>query len=295
MTASHVAYSDESNWNRGRYRSIGLLSLPDSARFPLTEAMVQLLDQCGVSSEFKWSKVSDAKYRFTAIKMLDLVLQNLDALRVDVLTWDTHDERHDVEGRDDPANLERMYYHLLLNVLRERWPDKTSWAVYPDELFDVDWETLHDCLSWKRSDWLIDPNVFEPHRGGVSIREYFDIEVLQPVDSEEEPIVQIADLFAGLGCYSREHYTEYMKWNRSVGGQNMLFSGPECDLSKSQKNRFKVMRELKSERKARSLPVGFTSSNGLRTCDPAHPLNFWFYRPQHAKDKAPLRSENDIL
>lgn len=60
MSATHIAYSDESNWNRGRYRSIGLVTAPDSEARRLSDAMVDLLDECGVSSEFKWNKVSDA-------------------------------------------------------------------------------------------------------------------------------------------------------------------------------------------------------------------------------------------
>lgn len=293
MNASHVAYSDESNWNHGRYRSIGLVTVPGPEARTLSDAMVDLLDECGVSSEFKWNKVKGAKYRETALEMVDLVFENLDLLRVDVLTLDTHDERHDVEGRDDRANLERMYYHLVLNVLRERWPDAATWHLYPDEKFDVDWETLHDCLSWKRSDWLIEPNVFEPHQGGISIREYFDVEGLRPVDSKEEPLVQMADLFAGMGCYSREHSDLYLTWKRGLDGQKTLFSNPHIDLSKSQAERFTVMKTLKAKCKKQSLPVGFSRTGGLQTYDPAHSLNFWFYRPQHEHDKAPLRSERE--
>ena len=35
------------------------------------------------------------------------------ALGEDVLTWDTEDSRHKIKGRDDIANLQRMYYRPL--------------------------------------------------------------------------------------------------------------------------------------------------------------------------------------
>ena len=114
--SSHVAYSDESNWNHGQYRSIALITLPIDEGQRLAREVSHVLADSGVSSEFKWTKVRNRRYRKVADRMIDLIFENLTCTRVDVLTWDTQDDRHDVPGRDDLANLERMYYHLVLNV-----------------------------------------------------------------------------------------------------------------------------------------------------------------------------------
>ena len=45
------------------------------------------------------------------------------SIRIDSLMWDIDDSRHKISGRDDTANLCRMYHHLLRNVFLERWPN----------------------------------------------------------------------------------------------------------------------------------------------------------------------------
>ena len=146
-SATHVCFSDESNWNHGRYRSLGMVSLRvDDLDFLETE-LASLLRNSNVR-EFKWTKLQGAKYQFAAEKMCDFAIKyaSLTRLRVDVLMWDTEDSRHKVMGRDDTRNLNIMYYHLFRNVFRMRWPDDSVWKLYPDEHTSLDWKTLQECL-----------------------------------------------------------------------------------------------------------------------------------------------------
>lgn len=57
--------------------------------------------------------------------------------------WDITDSRHDIQGRDDIANLGRMYHHLFVDILRNRWPDDARWMVHPDENSALDWYETH--------------------------------------------------------------------------------------------------------------------------------------------------------
>jgi hypothetical protein len=54
---SHVAYSDESHHNVGRFRSLGVISLRADLAAILRESDAH---------EFKWQKLKNAKYRFAA-------------------------------------------------------------------------------------------------------------------------------------------------------------------------------------------------------------------------------------
>jgi hypothetical protein len=57
-------------------------------------------------AEFKWQKLTSAKYRFAALKLIDTIFEAVgQGLRTDVLVWDTRDRRHAVPGRDDDGQL----------------------------------------------------------------------------------------------------------------------------------------------------------------------------------------------
>ena len=54
----------------------------------------------------------------------------------------THDSRHTVQGRDDLANYERMFYHLLNNSMKKR-PKSATWHIRPDQRSGIDWKRLY--------------------------------------------------------------------------------------------------------------------------------------------------------
>ena len=145
---THVAYADETQHNIGRFRGIGLISLRYVDESSIDADVQNLLRDMGIS-EFKWSKLNSRNDRDAACKMLDYAIKKActGVLRADVLTWDIQDRRHMVRGRDDIANLQRMYYHLFKNVLRVRWPDGSIWQLYPDEQTSIKWHEIQDFLN----------------------------------------------------------------------------------------------------------------------------------------------------
>ena len=102
-----------------------------------------MLGCCGIS-EFKWQNLSSARERFAALKLFDVVYEEVlkRQLRVDALIWDTEDSRHRVKMRDDRANLGRMYHHLLVSILTRRWPNGLVWDLHPDENSALNWREI---------------------------------------------------------------------------------------------------------------------------------------------------------
>lgn len=289
---SHVAYADESRYNVGRFRSVAAVSLPRTEEGPVTAEFTDLLQSSDVE-ELSWKKLTSAKYRFAAIKLLEPALRLAAAgrLRADVLMWDTHDTRHAVPGRDDIENLARMYHHLFVVLMRERWPDDAVWLLRPDEQSALDWEQVRTFLQMKE----ITPG--KARRLGVGALIFsgytrrYRVEDIGPVDSAEQVLVQLADLLAGLVIFSRETYDLYASWEPFAQGQHSLFE-PDAEppkTSASERERFRLLQEFNQLCKGKKLGVSLQTYRGLRTLDPRRPVNFWWYEPQGDYDTAPVR------
>lgn len=289
---THIGFADESNWNKGRFRSLGLVTTSLENLKTLNDELRKLLEESQVT-ELKWKNLAGAKERFAAIKLVTFAVEQACAgnLRIDVLIWDIEDSRHKVVGRDDTANLARMYYHLFRNVLRKRWPDDAVWRLCPDEHTVLDWNTIQDCLENVSQQVKVEKDLFTQGSFRLRLQKEFSIDTIEPVASHQEPSLQLADLFAGLAVFSREKFKEYQQWLRSNSPPPSLLESPapEEKLSRSQRERFKVLKEFDEICKKRKLGVSLKSSRGLRTHDPKRPINFWLYKPQHSDDKAPTR------
>lgn len=286
MGTTHVAYGDESLYNIGRYRSIGVVSLPMSVDACVTDTLRTLLVESGLR-EFKFQNLRQARERFAALRMVDLTIEQAlcGGLRLDVLTWDTQDSRHRIKGRDDIGNLQRMYYHLLKNGL-QRWSGSTSWAFRPDENSAMDWETVRDYVDGAG----LSAQVTRQEAGLFRLRLNQDFRVVhvQEVDSRELPVCQLADLFAGLSTFSRDKFRTYCWWEQCRYGQAPLLPDAEPPrLSNSDQERCAVLGHFDRGCKQHKLGVSLKSKRGLWTPDPSNPINFWFYEPQHREDKAP--------
>jgi len=250
---THVAYSDEAQYNTGRYRGLGMLSARAGDGDVLGMEVLRLLEASGVA-ECKWEKLRSAKTRFVAEKLLDWATASALAgwLRVDVLTWDTEEGARAGTGLPHITNLQRMYAHLLEVILPERWPDTGGWQVYPDEQGALRWERLAIRL---------------PH-----------IVAITPCRSDAEPLIQVADLFAGLGVYSRSGYDTYERWlclpaaERSGGGHL-----PGLALSASDRVRCHILDDFFTRCKLLGLSVSLRTHRGLRTYGMAAPLAFHWH------------------
>jgi len=290
---SHVAYADESQYNVGRYRGVALVTMPADQAVTVQQELQRLLRESDLT-EFKWKQLNGAKQRFAAVKMLRCAVRAAVAgtARVDALTWDTWDSRHDLRGRDDIANLHRMYYHLFRNVLRERWPDDSTWALYPDRNTAMEWVRVAEFLGRASSRVEVSRDLFTTDGLGLVLRRDFRVLELVPRDSHEEPLVQLADLFVGMAVYSRTHYSRYELWQRCSGPQRPLFEeeGPASGrISSADRERCQVLAMLDALCKRRRLGVSLRTNRGLRTPGPKNPVNFWWYEPQSEADKAPVK------
>lgn len=281
---SHVAFSDDSGHGDGRYNSLGLVTFPFEYEKSLRNELEILFVSAGINSEFKWHDVSSARHRFAAEGLQTFIFNHLDKIRVDVLVWDMKDTRHkDIPGRDDNANIARMYYHLLENTLK-RWGYNSSWLWKPDKQSPMDWRTLADCLVHKKH--LLAADLF-----GIDEDDFvkLKLKMIKVVDSRKEIFVQLADYFAGLGAYSYGHFGKYKEWKIIQAGQISLFGNMKSikNWSNSEKARFPLIDSFYEGCKNRALTVSLDSTSGFETHDPSKPVNFWPYRPQHALDKAP--------
>ena len=290
---SHVAFADESQYNTGRYRGLGTVSLKHSDLHWVEAELRQLLSESGIS-EFKWKKMGGADKRFAAQKLLQYTVKqvNRSVLRVDVLTWDTHDSRHNIQGRDDLANLQRMYHHLLKNVMRERWPRNSTWLLCPDEHTAMPWQKMTDFLLKVDHKVSLTPSWLEPQRW-VDLQRHFRILEMRDCDSRQTPLIQLADLLTGLAVYSRKEYKTYEKW-LSVNDPQMNLLTPAEDLSlelsRTHQDRCPLLKEFDDLCKSSKLGVSLSGNQGLRTHNPKKPMNFWWYMPQHEADRAPVRA-----
>lgn len=287
---THVGFADESHWNEGRFRSLGVVTLPLNCLEALSSEARYLLDESQVQ-EFKWKKLKGAKDRFAADKLCGFTVDKAFAgqLRTDVLVWDIEDSRHRVAKRDDTANLGRMYYHLLHNVVGERWPDNAVWRLHPDEHTGMDWETLSQCLENVSTTSEEDRSLFASSRYSFKVHQTFRLGEFLPAKSCDHPLLQLADLFAGIAVFSRHKYDEYEKWLRESGPQMLMFDDGDAssDPSRSSLERFQVLRDFDNLCKKNKMGVSVKKQRGLWTPNPANPINFWCYRAQHPADKAP--------
>jgi hypothetical protein len=283
----YAAYLDESYVNASRYRSIACCSVNKRHLKQCEEGLAAIIAEHRVK-EFKWSKLKDRRMRDCGLALLDFVIAkiNFANLRIDVLTWDTHDRRHEVRHRDDSANYERMFFHLLAAALRRRGVS-ASWWIQADQRDGVDWATIHDCLVARGRQPLPRFPILDEDYEDLG---QFRIESFMTVDSEEAPLTQVADLFAGLAVFSGDNYPEYEMWSRDQAGQADLFAAdPAGPLTNRQRYRFEVLAELDRRCKQERLGVSLKTNQRLWTFDGRKPINFWLYQPQHDGDKAPVK------
>jgi len=283
---THVGFSDESHWNDGRFRSLGLVTLPIECLKSLEVGFRNCL-QSSQLTELKWGRICGRNEICAAKIVCEFAIKKACAkqLRIDVLAWDIQDKRHNVRGRDDIANLQIMYYHIFRNVLRTRWTSEAVWKLYPDENTAIKWQTVQDCLK-RAGKRPVGHQLFKD-----TLRHEFRLEEIQPVNSRQHPLLQLADLFAGMAVFSREKFDEYQQWLNNQSGQGKLFGNNNhtSSLSRSSRERFKILYEFDSICKDYKLGVSLRQKHGLWTADPKNPINFWMYEPQHPEDKAPVK------
>jgi len=286
---SHIAFFDESNWNTGRFRSISMVSLEYEDYVEVRPSLYAITTRR--HSEMKWAKIDTD----IGMQVIGFVFDNLHKMRIDVLTWDTEDSRHKgVIGRDDEQNLQRLYFRLMKTVMRDRWPNTATWTLCPDE---------HDCISWNTikeylddHSWDVETIPFNTNPYRLSFIKRYTNRGIAPLQSHQEPFIQLADFFAGMAAYSFTCYDNVVHWKESNTAQTTIFDciGLETKhvvLSRNDRTRIPLVWEIKRRASQQKLGLSLNSTSGLQTRNPLIHLNFWLYQPQHEKDKAPIRQK----
>ena len=172
-----------------------------------------------------------------------------------------------------------------------RWPDGSSWCLYPDENTALEWQVVEDRLQAASLNVDLDQNLFTGNTFRFSLKEEFKIHQIMPCISHDNPLAQLADLFAGLGVYSRNCYNKFEFWEQRKSLQVALFKDKSValDMSNADQERCQILAEFDTQCKRYRLGVSLKTDRGLRTFTPNKPINFWWYVPQHEKDKAPTR------
>jgi hypothetical protein len=158
----------------------------------------------------------------------------------------------------------------------------------------MDWADLNEHLNGASVEGQVlrKPSGFNQY--SVEFRRNFRIFDICPRQSHCEPFIQLADLFVGLGVYSREHYESIERWMNQTDTQRTLFETDEAveennTFSRSHRQRCPLVCSFDSKCKSNSLTVSLRTFEGFKTRDPNKPINFWWYTPQHERDRAPTR------
>lgn len=291
MEEPFLAFSDEKGHGGERYWGIGLVTGPPDVLEKLQKDCTNICKSCSLES-LEWKDINgDSKRQKAASQYIKNAINVAceKSLRIDVLVWDMHDSRHSVIGRRDTRNLERMYYKIITHAWRQ-W-GKLSWELFPDTSSQIDWESIHQCISRSRVKPLKKPYLMELFKQEHA---RFTINKLEQLDSKQSPLIQLADIFVGMGCFSVEEKDSLQRYVEKQNYEEQLTLLPKdsendsANVSDTKKARFELINYLDKLCKGVSLGVSLRTKGYLRTPDPKNPINFWLYEPQHDLDKAPV-------
>lgn len=290
---NYVAFSDECNYSGSdRYGSCALITGEINDSRKLHKDLKKVLKE-NVVSEIKWKILGKKKdYNKTAEQFFKIAFDYIykNKIRIDVICWDLKDSRNNVKGRDNIANFHRMIHHLLKNALTSRWPKNLTWCYYPDVNDSVEWDEVKYFLNLKQVYCHDDQIIISDKNSSFSI--FYNIKEVQPKESKEFMIIQLADLFAGLQTYSRINYKKYSQYIEESSTQNILFKRDHRDfiqLSNADKSKLPLIRYVYEQCKLLSLSTAINKENGIYSRNPDDRLNYWIYIPQNEKDKAPIK------
>ena len=290
------AYGDESGTFDHRFQSIAIVSGEEHVINELREKLRNEINDKGIRevkfSEIKGYQSPRAEVARQFINYTVREFANYKRARIDILTWDIQDSRHNIPNIDNVNNLQIMYYHVLEHMAGQ-WKE-IKWNFYPDTNSKINWNEIAKYLnmtSLSRSK-LKQPTLLNLLQDNHT----FQFDEVQPLDSVKEPLVQLADLFAGMARFSGEECPQCVQWLSSFGKRNQLkLQNTRMKSSKDQSTRIKECRyqligELDRICKSCKLGVSLGGIKRLWTPNRTNPINFWNYEPQGDYDKAPVKT-----
>lgn len=286
---NHSIFSDESGWEKdSRFGCVAKISGTDKHTKELNNFLHEILNT-HKRREIKFKSVKGYDAKIVAFEFYKKAFEflNESKIKIHVLVWDKHDTRHDVKGRSDIENLKRMYFHNL-KVMKNHWGIDTNWSFYPDEFTAINWE--NDVVRY-----LVDMTLVQKDNSQFDFFDEFkSIQIkynhVKELESDKFPIIQLADLFAGIVRESRLQSEKFMIWYNSKINKNQfsLFESEEkvC-ISKNLKYKFELMYEFKKLAEDNKMGISLKSEKYFKTFNNNKNIFIWHYKPQGEYDKAP--------
>lgn len=282
---SGVIFSDESGIDRrNRFGAICTISGPREVLLKLHSELNKVLDSYK-RSDFGFSKVKGRKNLNLAKELVDIGLKYIHSKKIwiHILIWDKNDDRHRVQGRDDNANLARMYYHIIKQVHID-WRNIDDWSFYPDQFSAIDWSD--DVIKFIRNTkFCEDPNLFESEPL-VRFPEYLKVE---EKDSKVMSIIQLSDLFAGIVRASRDKNQEFEAFLEIISNQLELFKNDSVSISNNLEPKLELLKYFREESSKLRLGVNFSVNKYFATFNKKNNIFIWHYSSQGDYDKAPVK------
>jgi len=254
----------------------------------LNSRLQEILDEHNVS-EIKFHKVKGFKYSTVATEFIDIGLAEIakNKIKANVIVWDKQDSRHAVTNRCDIENLKRMYYHNLKNI-KLHWRINTTWGFYPDEFSAIKWGSIIKHIENTRFDKSrrTEENLFAE----IYNFNFPQYKGYKELDSKMYPLLQLADLFAGVVRTSRDKSKEFKYYLEKKKNQYSLFPiQNEVEIPNNLKPKLKVLDSFKKTSGAYKLGVNFSDEEYFKTFNMSKGIFIQHYEPQGLYDKAPTK------
>jgi hypothetical protein len=277
-----LAYSDESGIFEQRYQAIGIVSGPDDELAQLRTALKNILDKENVS-ELKFvnirrskGKTMKAAQRFLTCAIREFAIQT--RLRIDVITWGDENSLEVIQSNNRIAKLEDMYHRVLTHIGRQ-WR-QINWNFYPDVNSQIHWNQIISFLN-RTSLVRFKPRLLQLFENNDP-NQSFKFSNVKELSSSCEPLIQLADLFAGMARFSREKGEQCVQWLNSWGSKaqlrflELLKNGySESDTTRTNRARFELIGKFDKLCKRYKMRVSLKTNKCLWTFDPTYPINFW--------------------
>ncbi len=185
-----------------------------------------------------------------------------------------------------------MYYKILKET-KSDWIGVENWEFFPDELTSVNWgEKIVPFIERTNLDKKRN-NDEETLFGVLKNFRFPAVRKCSELESCEYPILQLADLFAGLTRLSFEKSEKFCCWYDNETNGSSLFNEP-ISLSKSETAKFQVMHHFKKLCDHYSMGLNLSDDKHFKVFNKRCGLWIWFYEPQGDYDKAPTKNSAKI-
>lgn len=190
-------FCDESRQNGERYMVLGGIIIPQETINTFNLTMQKFRDEQKMHAELKWSKVSEQKVsEYKRFVDYFFALNNTNKIHFSSLVIDTHQVNHKKFSGNYETGFYKFYYQLLLNCFG---------VGYLNEKNDVRF-IIH--LDYRNSKYKLSDLKDILNKG---IRKKLKITTdraisLQPINSKNSEVLQIADIIIGAIGYNKNGY-----------------------------------------------------------------------------------------